>query len=39
MIIPHRIKPRNIPRPRSAERMALALELEEGEEFSAGEVI
>jgi len=39
MIIPHRIKPRNIPRLRSAERMALVMELEEGKELSAGEVM
>ena len=39
-IIPHRIKIRNVPRLRKCkERMELAMELEEGEEFSAGMVM
>ena len=39
-IIPHRIKRRNISRLRKCKEMTeLAMELEEGEEFSAGEVM
>jgi hypothetical protein len=39
-IIPHRIKTRNVPRLRKCkEWMELAMELEEGEEFSAGKVM